>query len=149
MNLQGTIIFDQPEDVSNYIKAKIVEPDNDPMYSSEGFQNRIQGLNDNVNEYNRLLVFPATYNKIDNMGETVIVGFPANWCHKVTIEIQVKDNCPSGDYVVAIDAMNPTNPIVEEYNWLISGDPFYSFFFPAIREFRPKAPYFQAIITVV
>lgn len=149
MNLQGTMVFTQPEDTSDYIKTRITSPDNNAIYTSEDFQERIKGLNNNINPSNRLLVFPATYRKVDVQGEKIIEGFSMNWCYKVSMEIKIEKDCPPGDYVVALDIMNPTSPVIEEYNWIVSSDPYYSFFYPAIREYKPEAPYFQVIITVV
>jgi len=148
MNQEGTVIFKQPDNAEQYITARIISPDNDPIFSSDDFQQKIKGKNINVNDNDRLLLFPAAYSKIDVKGEKQIVGFPESWCYKVTAEFSIANNCPKGDYVVALDIINPSWAIIEEYNWIISGYPYYHFFFPAIREWHPVCPFFQVLITV-
>jgi len=149
VNLKGETIFEQPKDAERYIHACITSPDNDPLYTSEDFQNHIKGLYTNVNPENRILLWSPTYQLFDVEGKKVIKGFDKDWVKKITIEVAVDKNCPSGNYVVALNLTNPSKEIVQEYNWQISSSPYYSFFYPAIREYRPIAPYFQLLITVV
>jgi hypothetical protein len=149
MNQEGQSIYDNPENIEDYIKVRITSPSNDPLYSSEEFQSHMKGKITNLKDDYRLLLFPATYRSIDVGGEKVMQGFKSNWCYKITFEVNVLPGTPVGNYVIAIDAMNPSDAIAEEYNWEISGSPYYSYYLPAIREQRPVAPYFQLIISVL
>ena len=149
LTLSGQKVFDQPTNADKYISSKIISPGNDPIYESETFQNIIEGHYDNVLPGRRLLLFPATYRKLNENGEPVIYGFPSDWVKKVTLQIDIAEDCPPDNYIVSLDMENPSETIIQEYNWIISGSPYYSFFFPAIREWRPICPYFQVVITVV
>jgi len=149
MKQDGTIIFKQPNNAGQYIKTKIVSPSNDEIFMKESFQQNLKGKAVNINSDEKIVLFPATYKKIDEQGTKKLQGFLEKWCHKVTAQIHIKENCPPGEYIVAIDYKNPCSAINEEYNWIISGYPYYSYYFPAVREHYPVAPYFQMIITVV
>ena len=148
ISYEGTVIFDQPANAGSYIQARIVEPDNDPIYMSEAFQSALQGLYTNVGENERILLFHPTYNLVDYQGTKRIHGFTSNWCYKISLEITVKSTTPSGTYVVAVDMKNPSDSINQEYNWVLSGSPYYGFYYPAIREWRPVCPYFQVVVVV-
>lgn len=149
MNQGGVVVFEQPDTAEQYINSRIITPDNDLIFMSDEFQEHLQGLYVNVDDNSRMVRFPATYRKIDVEGEKQLTGFPENWCYKVTVEIDISSSCPSGDYIVAVDSMNPSSAILEEYNWVISSEPYYSFFYPATREWHPVCPFFQVLITVV
>ncbi len=149
MNYEGVKVFDQPDGVEDYIHARIIVPDNDPVYMSASFQNNMEGLYDDLTENERMFVFPATYRKVDNQGTGVFYGFSPEWSKKVTIEISVDKNCPKGNYDIGVDLRNPTTAVIQEYCWVFSGSPYYSFIFPAIRNWRPICPFFQVIVTVL
>jgi len=145
MNYDGVKIFNQPSDASKYIHASITGPDNDIVFTS--FQKNITGLGIGANE--RLVLFSPTYHKNDMMGKQMQLGFKPSWCYKVTLAISVDKDCPTGTYDIAIDMENPSAAINQEYIWVLSGYPYYAFYFPAPREWRPVCPFFQVIITVV
>jgi len=149
LNYDGIKVFDQPADATKYIHATITGPDNDTLFESRPFQKNISGLYTNLGPGERLVLFSPTYQKIDTMGVQTLLGFRPDWCCKVTLAISIASNCPTGTYDVAIDMKNPSDAVNQEYNWVISGYPYYSLYFPAIREWRPICPFFQAIITVV
>src|SRR4030042_935637 len=148
-NYEGVKAFDQPPNAKDYIKVKIVSPENDPIFMAPSFQQNIKGLYIGLGEDERIGLFPSTYRKIDTNGEKSLLGFDPEWCKKVTIEISIEKNFPAGDYIVGVDVKNPSISRMQEYNWVISGNPYYSFFFPAVREWRPVCPFFQIIVTVL
>jgi len=147
--LDGEIIYNQSENADKYFEYKIIEPINNEIFESASFQNKIEGKYVNVEDDERIILFEPSYKLNDVEGEKVIIGFQPNWTYKVTTWIHVKNNCPSGNYVVAVDYENPSNVIAEEYNWVITSYPYYGSYQPGFREWYPSAPYFQILITVV
>lgn len=149
LNSDGIEVFANPDNIKQYIHAKISGPENDPIFMTPDFQKHIEGFATNVDETRRMLLFAPTYSVVDSNGQKKITGFTDSWCQKVTLDITIDSNCPAGNYVVAIDMENPSESIIQEYNWVISSAPYYGFFLQAIREWRPDCPFFQVIITVM
>lgn len=149
MDLYGKTVFLQPEKAKDYINVKITTPQNDPLFMSNEFQRHIKGLYNGLELGQRVILFPATRQIVNNQGIEALAGYPIDFVAKVSFEVTVNKNCPTGEYVVAVDLKNAASAVVEEYNWEISGSPYYSFFFNAIRETHPACPFFQLIMVVV
>lgn len=149
MKQTGEVIFDQPDNAESFIEAKIISPDNNEIFEDPLFQQQLIGKYVNVENDEKIILFPASYRKINYQNEKIQMGFQEDWCHKIVAEIHIKDNCPPGNYIVAVDFKNPSTSINEEFNWVISGSPYYSFYYTAFREYYPISPYFQILVTVV
>jgi len=149
MRADGQVIFENPDYANKYIHTKIITPENDELYSTEAFQNNLKGLSHGFDSDEKIILFPASYRIIDVEGKELQMGYQDDWAKKATIKIDVDSKCPKGRYVVALEVRNPNEHILEEYRWSISGAPYYSYVYEAIREWKPTAPYFQVVITVV
>ncbi len=149
MTLQGKNIFTNPSHIEKYVDISIVSPENNEIFEDGDFQQRIVGKYTPLTNEERFVLFPPTYTIVDNQGEKILHGYPENWCYKVELQLTVKSGCPKGNYVVALDARNPPSVVNEEFMWLLTGNPYYSFYFNGIRTGKPVAPYFQIVFSVI
>jgi len=148
INYDNVRVFTQPEGAADHIHFKITEPENDSIYESKMFQQNMTGLYQNVGPGERFVLFYPTYYVVDKLGKKENQGYQEGWCYRVTVKITVDTDCPAGTYDVAVDIKNPSTPIIQEFNWVMSSAPYYGMFYSATREWRPVCPFFQIIVVV-
>jgi len=144
LNLFGTKIFEQPEDVEKYLGISISNPD-DALYNS--FKDTIQ---DNVQSGDWMTILKPTYRTInDEYGNFVqYKGFPNDWVRLLNLSVDIASNTPTGDYVVAIKILPPSFSINQEYYYSDIHDYYGSSYIPGGNIFRTNIPHFQFILHV-
>ena len=143
--LDGSVLFDNPEDVQSLISASIVNDDNS-LYQS--FKNRL--LFDNVGENDCMMVLKPTHGIIlDKYGEQIgMTGFPGDWVRLLEVEIVLDEDIPLGDYVVGVEMDTPCFEINQEYYFSKYHEYYGSQYFPA-GNINKAGTFFQVVIHVI
>lgn len=144
-NIYGNPIFNQSDLVSSYFKPRITNPD-DSIYLS--FKDDLTYTNVNPSDW--MIVFKPTYSIIkDKYGNFLqYSGFPEDWVRLVYLEVEIADNTPSGDYVVAFDVDAPCFEINQEYYYAKNHEYYGSYYHPVSQIAKSNKPVYQLIIRV-
>ena len=144
-NIYGQVLFNQSGDASKYLNVRITNND-DLLYDS--FKDSLNY--DNVNNSDWMLIFKPTYSITkDKYGEFMqYTGFPEDWVHLVFLEVDIADDTPSGDYVVAFQVDPPCFEINQEYYYSKEHEYFGSYYYPVSQIAKSNKPVYQLIIRV-
>lgn len=144
-NIYGKVLFNQSGLASSYIKPRITNPD-DVLYDS--FKNSLDYSN--VGDSDWMLIFEPTYSIVrDKYGEFMqYTGFPSNWVYLVYLEVEISEDTPSGDYVVAFQVDPPCFEINQEYYYAKDHEYFGSYYYPVSQIARSNKPVYQLIVRV-
>jgi len=145
VSILGNTIFEQPENAASYISARIKNPD-DEVYNT--FKNNL--LSDNVGENDWMVLLKPTHLILeDKYGrKTSESGFPNDWVRLIELEIDIAEDTPKGDYVVAIDIEPPCFDINQEYYFSTEHEYYGSLYNPSGKFFRTGRPHFQVILKI-
>lgn len=143
VGLLGGILFEQSDIQKNYISVNIKNPDN-KLYLS--FKDKISY--DNVQESDWMVILEPTHLFITDKYGTIVgeTGFNENWVKVVEIEITIAPDAPSGDYVVALEIIEPCHEINQEFYFAQDHDYYGTIYHPGGGVFRSKKPHFQCIL---
>ena len=144
-NIYGNILFNQSDSASSYLKPRITNPD-DLLYDS--FKDSI--TYNNVEDIDWMLIFEPTYSILrDKHGGFIqYTGFPSDWVHLVFLEVDIADDTPSGDYVVAFQVGPPCFEVNQEYYYSRDREYFGSYYYPVSQIAKSNKPVYQLIIRV-
>lgn len=145
VGILGGTLFEQPDNVERYISLNILNED-DKMYNS--FKNML--ASDNVGENDYFTILKPTHKIIrdkygNKIGET---GFPDDWVRILQIELNIAEDTPAGQYVVAIKIDKPCDAINQEFYYSKEHDYYGLDYFPGGDYQLTGRPHFQAIINL-
>jgi len=140
-----TDLFENPSNADDVISVRITNPD-DPIYNE--FKDDL--FYTNVEEQDWFTILHPTHRIItDKYGEYVqYKGFEYDWVQLLNFEITIDNSASSGDYVVAIDIVEPCFEINQEYYFSIEHPYYGNMYFPGGQYFKDGIPHFQVIIHV-
>ena len=144
-DMLGRDLFEQPDDVSNYISVSIINPD-DKIY--ESFKNDI--TYDNVGDSDWFVVFKPTYTVVnDKYGEFIqYMGFYDDWVRLLTLQIDIDENTPSGEYVIGLEIEPPCFEINQEYYFSMDHEYFGMYYYPVSQLAKSNIPSYQLILVI-
>jgi len=144
-DMLGRDLFTQSEDVGDYLNVKITNPD-DKLYTS--FKDEI--MYDNVADSDWMVVLKPTYTVLnDKYGNFLrYKGFYDDWVRLLTIQIDVAENTPPGEYVVALEVLPPCFEINQEYYFSTSREYYGMYYHPVSQIAKSNIPNYQLIIVV-
>jgi len=145
LSMTGVSLYDNPEDVEKYISVEITN-ENNQLY--ESFKNDIEKTN--VNSSDWFTVLEPTYNPhLNYKGEiTSYSGFPESWVRLLNLSVSISDDCPPGDYVVAIETLTPCFDINQEFYYSLEHEYYGKKYVPGGKIYKRTIPHFQLILEV-
>ena len=144
-DMLGNVIFEQPSNAASYLKPKITNPD-DSLFDEVKDNLRYT----NVDESDWMVVLNPTYTVIrDKYGVMErYKGFYDDWVRLLSLEVEVSDSVPSGDYVIALKVVPPCFEINQEYYYSGEHEYYGMYYYPVSQLARSNIPNFQLIIHI-
>ena len=144
-SLTGTVLFEQPSNADEYLSCSIKNED-DSLYNS--FKDSLPYTN--VDDEDWMIVLEPTHTILkDKYGvKTGETGFKEDWVRLLQIEIEIDENIPSGDYVVAIKIDPPCFSINQEYYYSLDHEYYGTMYFPGGGVLKTGRPHFQVILRI-